>query len=374
MADMQRIAVAGAGAMGSVAGGYMALAGHAVTFVDAWLENVDAINSNGLRIVTPERESVATVKAIHVDNLAAVEEPFDIVLLAVKSYDTEWMARAIAPYLGSRGVVVSVQNGLNEERIAGVVGPERTIGCVVHMAGALWESGVVSRYSGDNWLTYTIGEWGGSEVERIKLIQELMSCVGPTHVTTDIRAALWAKLTLNVMLNGLTGITGYPTPRLWGDPRGLSAMVALANEAVQVCRSERIEMDPIEPTGAEESIAADALVHAAQGDRQAYDRVQRLFLNAAANRSGKRENASSLLQDIRKGRPTEIDFLNGEIVRRGRIHGLSTPINERVVGLVHQLESGHFDPSPDALNRVLGAEPSAADSPRRVAGSVGDEL
>jgi hypothetical protein len=99
-----------------------------------------------------------------------------------------------------------------------------------------------------------------------------------------------------------------------------------------------------------------------------------LFLAAAANRSGKRENASSLLQDIRKGRPTEIDFLNGEIVRRGRIHGLSTPINERVVGLVHQLESGHFEPSPDALNRVLGAEPSAADSPRRVAGSVGDEL
>jgi 2-dehydropantoate 2-reductase len=228
------------------------------------------------------------------------------------------------------------------------------------MAGAMWEPGVVNRYSGETWLTYTIGEWVASGVERINLVQELMSSAGPTHVAADIRAALWAKLTLNGMLNGLTGITGYPTPRLWGDPRGLSVMSALAAEAVKVCRSEGIEMNPIEPTGAEESLAAEAFVQAAKGDPAASDHVRRVFAVAAANRSGKRENASSLLQDIRKGRPTEIDFLNGEIVRRGRTHGVSTPINERLVALVHELESGSFETSPDTLNGFVYAEPSDA--------------
>jgi 2-dehydropantoate 2-reductase len=345
------IAIAGTGAVGGTTGAYLRRAGHDVLLVDAWHQNVEAIRRDGLALKGPHDEFRVNARALHLDELSGLAEPLDVVLLAVKSYDTEWMARALLPYLAPDGCVVSLQNGLNEDRIAGVVGVERTLGCVVHFSVGMFEPGVATRYTRADWQTFSVGELDGRRTPRVDRIAELLGDVGPVEVTRDIRGALWMKLCINAMNNGLTGLTGLTSPGLWVDPRGFGAMVRIGGEVVAVSEALGRQMEPIEPTGAPKPLPPEALRRAAAGDEAALEDVRAVFVGTAeARRRGGRENLSSLLQDVMKRRRTEIEYLNGEIVRRGSELGIPTPANALVVDLVQRLERGDLARDPSNLD------------------------
>src|SRR5258707_1052930 len=260
------IAIAGTGAVGGTTGAYLRRAGRDVVLVDGWHQNVEAIRRDGLLLKGRDDDFVVEARALHLDELARLDRPLDVVLLAVKSYDTEWMVRALAPYLAHDGCIVSLQNGINEERVAELVGQERTVGCVVHMAAGMFEPGVATRYSRDDWLTYSIGELDGRDSARVHQLAERLSPADPVEVTGDVWGVLWAKLAVNVMNNGLSGLTGLTSPRLWQDPRGLAAMVRVGGEAVAVCDALGRRMHPVQPTGAPRSPAPAALRLAMGGD------------------------------------------------------------------------------------------------------------
>jgi 2-dehydropantoate 2-reductase len=130
----ERIVMLGGGAVGGYAGGHLALHGHDVTLIDFWPEHIEAIRKNGLELsgMTAEERQVAHPKTMHLYEAAALakQAPVDIAFMCMKSYDTEWMTQLIRPYLAPGGYVVSLQNCINEERIAGVVGWGRTLGCI----------------------------------------------------------------------------------------------------------------------------------------------------------------------------------------------------------------------------------------------------
>ena len=355
------IAIAGSGAVGGTTGAYLRRAGHDVLLVDGWHQNVEAIRRDGLLLKGRDEEFRVGARALHLDELSGLAEPLDMVLLAVKSYDTEWMARALLPFLASDGCVVSLQNGLNEERIAAVVGAERTVGCVVHFSVGMFEPGVATRYTRSDWLTFSIGELDGRRTPRIDRLAEILGGVGPVEVTGDVWGALWMKLCINAMNNGLTGLTGLTSPGLWLDPRGFHAMVRVGGEVVAVCEAVGHQMHPIEPTGAPSPLPPDALRRAAGGDREAVEEVRAVFVaTAEARRRGGRENLSSLLQDVMKRRRTEIEYLNGEVVRRGSERGVRAPANALVVDLVQRLERGEVARDPANLDE-FGA---TVDGPR----------
>src|SRR5215467_9521461 len=138
---IRRIAILGAGAIGSVVGGFLARAGHDVTLIDQWPEHVEAMRTRGLRLSGTIGEQVVPVKAIHIHELQSVREPFDAVFVAVKSYDTEWATALAVTYLKPDGVVVDFQNGINDERVAAVAGKERTLGCVITISAGMYEAG-----------------------------------------------------------------------------------------------------------------------------------------------------------------------------------------------------------------------------------------
>ncbi len=121
--DQPKIVVIGAGAVGGYVGGLLSRAGHAVTLVDPWPEHVEAIRRHGLGIegMTPEESVSIPMEALHLTDLQGLskQRPVDIAFVAVKSYDTDWVTTMIRPYLSEAGYVVSLQNGINEERIAG---------------------------------------------------------------------------------------------------------------------------------------------------------------------------------------------------------------------------------------------------------------
>ena len=329
--------------------------------VDGWHQNVEAIRRDGLALKGRDEEFRVDARALHLDELSGLAEPLDVVLLAVKSYDTEWMARALLPYLAPDGCVVSLQNGLNEERIAAVVGAERTVGCVVHFSVGMFEPAVATRYTRSDWLTFSLGELDGRHTPRVDRLAELLGDVGPIEVTGDIQGALWMKLCINAMSNGLTGLTGLTSPGLWLDPRGFAAMVRVGGEVVAVCEGTGRRMHAIEPTGAPNPLPAEALRRAADGDGEAVAEVRAVFVaTAEARRRGGRENLSSLLQDVMKRRRTEIEYLNGEVVRRGSALGIPTPANALVVDLVQRLERGEVARDPANLDEFA----AAADGPR----------
>src|SRR5271163_4691527 len=162
------IVVWGAGAIGGTIGAHLVRAGHHVLFVDRVPEHVAAINGAGLKIIGPVREFTASAHAVTPD---AMQGPFDTVLLCVKAQDTAAAARAIAPHLEADGCVVSVQNGLNETVIAGVVGAARTVGAFVNFGADYIEPGVV-QYAGRG--AVVVGEIDGRITERAKRLHELL--------------------------------------------------------------------------------------------------------------------------------------------------------------------------------------------------------
>ena len=355
------IAIAGTGAVGGTTGAYLRRAGHDVLLVDGWHQNVEAIRRDGLVLKGRDEEFRVEARALHLDELARLDAPLDTVLLAVKSYDTEWMVRTLLPYLAPDGCVVSLQNGVNEERIAALVGAERTIGCVVHFSVGMFEPGIATRYTRSDWLTFTLGELDGRRSPRLERLAALLEAVGPVEVTADIWGALWMKLGVNAMNNGLTGLTGLTSPGLWLDPRGFSAMVRIGGEVVAVSEGAGHRMHPIEPTGAPRPIQPRTLRRAAEGDEAALAEVRAVFDETGeARRRGGRENLSSLLQDVMKRRRTEIEYLNGYVARRGGELGIPTPANALVVDLVHRLERGELARDPANLDEFT----ATADGPR----------
>jgi 2-dehydropantoate 2-reductase len=127
----RRIAVLGAGAIGSSVGADLTEAGQEVVLVDQWPAHVEAMKANGLRVVMPDHDLRVSVRALHLSDLATERPTFDIVFLATKSYDTAWMTHLIAPFLAGDGIFVGLQNGMNEDTIVPIIGADRTVASVV---------------------------------------------------------------------------------------------------------------------------------------------------------------------------------------------------------------------------------------------------
>src|SRR3984885_5291442 len=238
----KRIAVIGAGAVGGEAGSHMTAAGHDVTLIDPWPEHVEQMKAHGMEIfgMTPEERMSVKVNAMHlteVQNLAK-QKPIDIAFISVKSYDTIWAATMIRQYLSASGCVVSMQNCINEERVAGVVGWGRTLGCIVTggVGVDLYEPGHIRRgYAKRADITsFYIGEPSGKITRRSEEIAEIMASVDALKATDNLWGERWTKLCVNGMRNGVSAATGMGGNDRDGHDAVRRVCIALGGEAVRV--------------------------------------------------------------------------------------------------------------------------------------------
>ena len=342
-----RIAVLGSGAIGSVVGGMLTNAGIDVTLVDQWPAHVDAMKTHGLRLSGTCGEHAIAVRALQLHELQSVGEPFDAIFLAVKSYDTEWAAQLAAGYLREPdGVVVDFQNGVNDERVAGVVGRARTLGCVIVISAGMYEPGHAIRTDTTS-VGFKIGELDGRDTPRAQALAKILSSVAPTHVTTNLWGERWSKLAVNCMGNALAGLSGLGSAEIRLEPGPRRIAIQLGAESVRVGRALGHEIEPLI------GIAAQRIVDAAEGRGLA--EVEADLAAEAKRRTGGRP---SLLQDVMKRRRTEIDFLNGYVVAQGRTVGVPTPFNEAIVAAVHAHGVGRLVPDPEHLEPLLKLLPT----------------
>jgi 2-dehydropantoate 2-reductase len=343
-----RIAILGAGAIGSVVGGMLTKAGVDMTLVDQWPQHVEAMKRDGLRLSGTCGEHVIPVRALHLHELQSAGEPFDAIFLAVKSYDTEWAAQLARGYLREPdGVVVDFQNGVNDERVAAVVGRQRTLGCVIVISAGMYEPGHAIRTDTTS-VGFKIGELDGRETSRAQALARVLSGVAPTHVTTNLGGERWSKLAVNCMGNALAGLSGLGSAEIRLEPGPRRIAIQLGAEAVRVGRALGHEIEPLI------GIAAQRIVDAAEG-RGLAD-VEADLAAEAKRRTGGRP---SFLQDVMKHRRTEIDYLNGHVVAQGRTVGVPTPFNEAIVTAVHAHAVGRLTPDPKHLEPLLKLLPAS---------------
>jgi 2-dehydropantoate 2-reductase len=336
-----RIAILGAGAIGSVVGGMLTKAGHDVTLVDQWPEHVEAMKRTGLRLSGTCGEHLIPVRALHLHELQSAGEPFDAVFLAVKSYDTEWATQLAVGYLKPDGVVVDFQNGINDERVAAVAGRGRTLGCVITIGAGMYEPGHAIR-TDNSAVGFKIGEHDGSESARARELAKIMNDVAPSKVTTNLWGERWSKLAVNCMANPLAGLSGLGSAEVRMQPGPRRIAIQLGAEVIRVGRACGHEVEPMF------GITAQRLVDAAEGRGLA--EVEADMEIAARQLSGGRP---SLLQDVMKGRRTEIDYLNGHVSAEGRRLGVPTPFNDKIVAIVRGHGVGKLRPDPKNLDPLL---------------------
>ncbi len=338
----KKLAILGVGGIGGVTGGYLTRAGHDVTLIDQWPENVETMRTKGLTVTSHEEEFTVHPNALHLCEVAAAKPRFDAVILAVKSYDTEWSVRFIEPYLVQGGFFVSAQNGINDDAIAALMGWSRVIGCVVTLGAEMSEPGHARRTSPAARPAFTLGEPSGLSTPRLTEMTDILGAVGTTKTTSNLWGERWSKLTINAMSNAVAGLTGVKSAELREKPEPRRTSIRIASEVVRVGTALGVRIEPIG------GIPPDMFVDAATDGAVLEDLESRLVDGAKLIGTGR----PSLAQDVHKGRRTEVDFLNGYISRKGIEAGIATPSNDSVVRHTKRLESGEIPQSLDNLKLI----------------------
>jgi 2-dehydropantoate 2-reductase len=302
-----KICFVGSGAIGSSLGGILSEGGLDVHLVDKWQAHVDAMNQHGLRLREAESERVVKVTA-HADCRRVGVA--DLVIVLVKSFHTRQAIEECGPLLGERTVVLSLQNGLgNEDILIDVVGRERVLGGRTYAGGVLLGPGHVG--AGCKGKPTYLGELDGADSERLRCVVEEFNRGGlETIASLNIVGMMWDKLMINIATGALCGVTGLTFGGLRQVPEIKQVALAAVGEAITVAETMGITLTVTDPEA----------------------------IWATAHSGLPHDFKASILQDLEKGRRTEVDFIGGSVVRLGEKLGVPTPVNRALVATIKGIE------------------------------------
>jgi len=314
-----RFTIYGAGAIGGSLGAYMVQAGEDVLFVDKSEDHVRFMQQNGLKVDGFGGEVDVKVQAVTPE---ALRGPLEVVVLAVKSQDTGKAVRQFAPLLDDRSVVISLQNGLNEDIIAALIGAERTVGAFINWAVDYLGPGRI-KLGGKG--SFYLGEIDGTLSQRVRDLEKPLSALFPVQLTNNIMGYLWAKQVDSAVLFS-TALADLPIHEVVETPGMAAVMGTLVREALQVPDALGIRLEKFDEF--------DADLYRAHQDTVAMGRVADQYRHNIKNKTGVWRDIA-----VRK-RKTEVDGILGEVVRQGEGLGLALPGIRRLIELIHELEQG----------------------------------
>ena len=329
-----RVLIIGAGAIGGVTASKMTGGVQRVAVLDANEEHVERMQDPGLLLDELGEERHVQVEA-HADP-AELDEGFDFALLTLKAPHLE---AALKP-LHDRGLAkafVSLGNGLVQDSIARLVGEENLIVGTVEWGATNLGPGHLAQTTR---APVVIGEVDGKVRDRTRLLASILETVADVRVTDNIRGQVWSKLLVNSTFSGLGVISGLLYQEIVEDPAGRDAAYALWREGYDVGQAEELDLPDVL------GVPAEALVVRGTEDRQSADEALEVVMGQVG------ATKASMLQDLERGAKTEVDVINGAVVERGQAHSVPTPVNERVVELVHAMEKGERRPHPEVFQEL----------------------
>ena len=302
-----KICFLGAGALGCSIGGVLAAGGSDVVLVDRFQAHVDAINSQGLRMRVGDEEKVVKVKAYtDCQGVGTV----DLIIVLVKSFHTRAAIESAGAIIGKDTMVMSIQNGLgHEEILAEVVGRERVLAAKTYVGGVFLAPGLI--ISGSKGKQTYIGELDGELTPRLQAVVDEFNRAGLlATASTNIYGTMWDKLLVNVATGALCAITRLPYGGLYGVPEVEACALAAVAEGIAVARANHIKLTSEDP---------------------------KYFWQLAAE-GLPADFKTSMLQSLEKGEPTEVDFINGSVVRWGARSAIPTPVNQTLLACTKGIE------------------------------------
>ncbi|MFB3102684.1 MAG: ketopantoate reductase family protein [Alphaproteobacteria bacterium] len=340
----KKMAVLGTGANGASIAADLTNAGLDVVLIEQWPAHVEAMRENGVRIEMPEETVTTPVRAYHLCEVCTFDEKFDVVLLLMKAYDTPWACQLIEPYLHDDGLLVGVQNGMTVDAIADVVGPERTIGCVIEISSQMFEPGIIQRQSPPDRSWFAVGSIDAASAGREHEIQKILSNSGTAVISSDIRSAKWMKLISNCTTLATTAIFGVPIAEAANTPGMREIMLRSGAEALTVGQDIGLRIEPI--------------FGLSQDDVQQTNRLVEMLLDKLTSTYILSDTITTVLQDHMKNRKSEVENINGWVVEEQLKLGKAAPVNAAVVEISERIKRGEVEPGPANLEllKTLVAE------------------
>lgn len=331
-----RTCIYGAGAMGTVLGAYLARAGIPIELVSRNRGHVSGLKSNGAHVIG-KIDFVQPVTAFLPEE---IEGKYDLILLMTKQQDNRSVIQSLLPHLSEDGLVCTLQNGLPEPSVADVVGENRTLGCAVAWGATLIGNGVseLTTEPSRKTLSFSLGSFGTVPQKKMDEVKNLLEIMGEVTVESNFIGARWAKLVVNGAFSGLSAVLNATFGEVAGDRRSRRLAQILIKECIDVAKAANILIEPLQG----HDIARMFDYHGP------FKRWLGFLLIPVAMKKHRNLRAS-MLQDLLSGKKCEVEGINGVISEYGQRYGCPTPLCDRIIRTIREIESGVRKPEWDNI-------------------------
>lgn len=331
---MGRYAIYGAGSLGTVLGAYITKNGGEIDLINRNRAHVAALREKGARI-TGTVEMTVPVKAFLPEEMTG---KYDVILLMTKQQHNAEVVTTLKEYLADDGVIMTLQNGLPEPGIAEIVGANRTMGCTVEWGATLTEPGVCLLTSDPDSLSFHMGKMEGISETQFATVKKLLELMCPVYEEENLIGARWSKLLINATFSGLGTVIGGTFGDVSGNKSARKVAIRCMKECIDVGHAAGAKFAPVQGKDITKLFYYKGAVKRAIGT---------LLIPIAMKKH--RAIEPSMLQDLKKGKPCEIDAINGVVCEWGRKKKVPTPINDRIVEIVKKAQNGELKPCAENL-------------------------
>lgn len=330
-----RYAIYGAGSLGTVLGAYITQNGGTIDLINRNRAHVEALNTRGATI-TGTVEMNVPVTAITPEEMTGL---YDVILLMTKQLHNPEVVTMLKDYLADDGVIVTLQNGLPEPGIAEIIGAHRTMGCTVEWGATLSSPGVCTMTSAPDSLSFHMGRMEGISDDQYHRVKELLELMCPVHEEPNLLGARWSKLLINATFSGLGTLMGGTFGSVSENADARKVAIRCIKEVIDVGHAAGITFAPVQGKDITKLFYYTNALKCA---------VAQLLIPIAMKKH--RAIEPSMLQDIKHGKPCEIDAINGVVCQWGRKVDVATPINDRIVEMIRSIEKGECKPEKANLS------------------------
>lgn len=329
-----RVAIYGAGSLGTILGAYIAKAGRKIELINRNKPHIEALRANGAQVVG----TVNFTQAVEAYTPEEMSGEYDIIFLMTKQQYNAQVVSKLKDYIAPDGVLVTFQNGLPEVELAEILGDNRVLGCTVAWGATMISPGVCELTSSPDSLTFSLGTISQRQNKHFDTVKELLETMGRVDVEQNFIGTRWSKLLINASFSGMSAVLGCTFGQA-ASPRASRRIVqALIKECIDVCAAGGIRIEPVQGKDIVKLLDYKGSL------KKAFS----FFIIPIAIRKHARLKAS-MLQDLEKGKLTEVDAINGAVSAFGRKVGCPTPANDKVVEIIHRIERGELKPRFDNL-------------------------
>jgi 2-dehydropantoate 2-reductase len=328
------IAIYGAGSLGTIIGAYLSKAGLEVDLVNRNRSHIEGLRRNGARIIGTVNMTVP-VNAILPEEMT---KRYDLIFLLTKQLENKTTVKFLSAFLNENGVICTAQNGMPELLVSEIVGEDKTFGCAVAWGATMTGNGICELTSSPDSLTFNIGTFGRDK-KKLNEIKDVLEKIGPVTIESNFKGARWSKILINSSFSGMSAVLGCTFGEAAKNKKSRLCILRIIKECIDVADKAEIKIEPVQGKNIRKLM---------DYNNKLKEFVTFLLIPLLIKKHSLLK--ASMLQDLEKGKPCEIQSINGIVSEFGKKLDVLTPYNDKVIEIIHAIENGLFKPEFDNIS------------------------